>query len=147
MQARDRARLVRLGLAMARLRYAMGDVDEDPNEQLTAALAELRMITARRRFLPRDSSAYEEAVDEEIRLNDRIMELAAKRNESSLSEAGRGPRSSAVIEAELIACAKRYARSSDGPPREALKAWIEALRDELLRARAVEGRDRPPGLR
>jgi hypothetical protein len=125
----------------------MGDTDGDPSEQLEAALAELRMTTARRRFLPRDSSAYEEAVDEEIRLNDRIMELAAKRNQTPLSKARVGPRSSAVIEAELIACAKQFARSSEGPAREALKEWIAALRDELLRARAVEGRDRPSGLR
>jgi len=121
----------------------MGDADEDPSEQLKAALAELRMITARRRFLARDSAAYEEAVDEEMRLNDRIMELA-KRNQTPLSKSRVGPRSSAVIEAELIACAKQYARSSDGPAREALKEWIEALRGELIRARTIEGRE-PPG--
>jgi hypothetical protein len=147
MQGRDRYQRVRPERAMLRLRYAMGDTDEDPIEQLAAAMAELRVATARRRLLPRDSEAYEDAVAEETRLNDRILELAAKRNQTPISKLGAsvGPRSSARIEAELIACAKQYAKASDGPARETLKDWIEALRDELLRARGIEDRD-PSGL-
>jgi hypothetical protein len=91
MQARDRDHPVRPERAMSRLRYAMGDTDGDPIEQLAAAMAELRVATARRRLLPRDSADYEDAVTEEMRISDRIMELTAKRNQTPSQEvAGRG---------------------------------------------------------
>ena len=108
-------------------------------EQLQVAMAELRMATARRRLLPRHSQAYEDAVTEEMRINDRIMELAAKRNRTPLSRA----RSAAQIQAELIACGVQFSKTPEGPAREALEALIEALRDELMRVRAIEDRDKP----
>ena len=119
----------------------MGEIDADPIEQLRVALAELRITTARRRLLLRDSQAYEDAVTEEMRINDRIMELAARRNLRPLSKA----RSAAQIQAELIACAEQFTKAPEGRSREALSAWIDALRDELVRARAIEGRDGPTG--
>jgi hypothetical protein len=140
MQRGDREHPVRLVRAMSRLRYAMGDSDGTPIERLAAAMAELQVATARRRLLPRDSAAYEDAVTEEMRVNDRIMELAAKRNLTPLSKA----RSAAQIQAELIACGVQFSKTQEGPAREALAAWVEALRDELIRARAIEDRDKPP---
>jgi hypothetical protein len=122
----------------------MGGIDGDPIEQLRVAMAELRMATARRRLLPPFSQDYVDAVSEETRINDRIMEIAAECNQMPLPKPEAGTRSVARIQAELIACGEEFVKTPEGRSREALAAWIEALCDELIRARAIERRDGSP---
>jgi hypothetical protein len=76
MQGRDRERLVPFDVTGSRLQSAMRDIEDDPVEELAATMAQLRAATERRRLLPRGSTAYADAVAEEMQLNDRILELA-----------------------------------------------------------------------
>ena len=75
-----------------------------------------------------------------MRINDRIMALGTEHDQTRLSK----PRSADLIQAELVPCGEAFVKAPDGASRKALAAWIEALRDELVRAKAVEGRDRSP---